>query len=413
MVAGLGLAAAPAHAQKAGNNSSSNNTNQYTLSQQTYDQVNRVQKLMGNNKYAQARKLAKSMQARVKKESDYAYALVEQLIAQTYLLQKDYDKAEPYLEKIVELDALQPQAQESVIEELANIYLSQKKYTNAINLYKKVIAAKEKKKKQVQPQTYYRLGLAYSFNNNYQPAMKDIEKAIKMAKKPKKDWYQNWFIVAYKMKDNKKAHDIAQKLVAMWPDDQDFWNYYGNTALLLHRDKEATAIYQLMDKRGMLKSSDDYMQLVNLLIESKDPYKAAEVLSKAMDKGVVSKTANHYDILSSAWIQAQEWNKALDALGKEAALAPTGSVYLRQASIYLNQQDYAKAKQAAQNAVKKGGLKNPGRGWMVLGQAAYEQKDWKTALNAFHKAENYKEQAKDARNWIQYVSKAKNAGGGS
>lgn len=408
----MGLATVPALAQKGGGGGGGN-SNQYTLSQETYNQVSRVQKLMGNNKYAKARNVAESMQSRVKNESDYAYALVEQLIAQTYLLQKNYDKAEPYLEKIVELDALQPQAQESVIQELANIYLSQKKYSQAINLYKKVIAEKEKKKKQVQPSTYYRLGLAYSFSNDYKSAMKDIEKAINMAKKPKKDWYQNWFIVAYKMNDNKKAHEIAQKLVAMWPDDQDFWNYYGNTALLLHKDKEATAIYQLMDKRGMLKSSDDYMQLVNLLIEAKDPYKAAVVLNKAMDKGVIKKTAKNYDILSSAWIQAQEWSKALDALGKEAALAPTGSVYLRQASIYLNQQDYANAKKAAQNAVQKGGLKEPGRAWMVLGQASYEQKDWKTALNAFHKAENYKKQSQDARNWIQYVSKAKNAGGGS
>lgn len=408
---GLAFAGGPAWAQKAsGSKNKGNQTNSYTLDQDTYKQVQRVEKLMGNNKYAKARNVAKSVLPRAKKESDYAHALVAQLIAQTYLLQKDLDKAEPYLETIVKLDALQPQSQESVIQELATIYLSQKKYDQSIRLYKEVISDREQKKKNIPADIYYHLGLAYSFAGTYPPAMKNIEKAIGMAKKPNKDWYQNWFIVAYKMKNYHKANNIAQTLVAKWPDDQDFWNYYGNTALLLHDDKQATAIYELMHKRGMFKSGDDYMQLANLLIESKAPYKAAEVLSEGLNKGLIKKTADNYDTLASSWMQAREWDKALKALGEEAKLAPTGSVYMRQASIYLNQQDYAKAMQAAQNALNKGGLDHPGRGWMVLGQAAFEQKDWTTAMKAFHKAENYKEQRSDAQNWIKYVTQARSGG---
>lgn len=397
-----------AHAQAGGGT-----TNQYTLSQATYTQVKRIQKLMGASKYGKALTMAKHLLPDAKDESPYAEALVNQLIAQTYLLQKELDKAAPYLERIVQLDALQPQEQQSSVEELAAIYLMEKKYPSAIHLYKQVISEKEAKAKRlgkkpdISAQTYYRLGLAYSFNKQFPEAMSNIERAIGMAKQPHKSWYENWFIVAYKMQNFSKANDIASKLVADWPNDKDFWTYYANTALLLHKDRQATAIYGLMYKRGMLKDKDSYLQLANLLLESKAPYKAGEIMTEGLEKGIIPKTPDNYDALAGAWMQARDWHKALAALGKEAALSPTGAVYLRQAAIYLNQQDYGQAMRAARNAIKKGGLKSPGRAWMILGQGAFAQKNWQAATNAFHQAENYKEQRKDAQSWIQYVENAR------
>jgi hypothetical protein len=95
------LALSPAAPAQKAPSSSSDQTNSYTLSQDTYDQVTRAQKLMGDGNYQQARSVAQSLLARASKESKYAEALVDEIIAQTYLLQKNYDAAEPYLEKIV------------------------------------------------------------------------------------------------------------------------------------------------------------------------------------------------------------------------------------------------------------------------------------------------------------------------
>lgn len=416
----LAFASSPALAQKApgGEEGSTSSTNQYTLSQATYDQINRIQTLLSNNKFDQAISVAKDLLPRARRESSYAEAFVDQLIANAYLMQKDYDAAEPYLQNVINLHALQPQSQQSVIYELATIYLSQNKYDQSINLYKQVMAQMEKSRQIPDPALYYHLGLAYSFKGDYQQAYNYIEEGIqkrenpitpKGAKQPvkpqpiPKDWYQNLFVVVYKLKDYHKANDIAKLMVTNWPSDKDFWNYYANTFLLLHEDRDATAVYALMLKRGLLKSKDDYMQLASLYIEQQAPYKAASLLSKGMNEGIVPKTADNYDLLSSTWIQAQEWDKALDALGKEAALAPTGDIYLRQASIYLNKQEYRKAVATAQDAISKGGLRDTGQAWMILGQAAYQAKETDVALKAFHKAENYKSQVKSARNWIKYV----------
>lgn len=404
-------------------------TNQYTLSKVTYEQVQRMQKLMGNNKYQKAIDIGKSVLPRVKNESSYAEAMVSQLIANAYLVQKDFDKAEPYLKRIVELNALQPQSQMSVVQELATIYLVQKNYNGSIRLYQEVFQQEKKNKLEPDPILYYRLGLAYSYradaNNSrqdYGKALENVKKAINMAeelhqKDPKKhdpvkkDWYQSWFVISYKMKDFHQAFDVAKLLVAKWPGDKDFWGYYANTALLLHEDREATAIYGLMYKKGLFKSKDDYLQLASLLLEQGSPYKAAEVLTDGMNKGYIPKNKDSYEQISGAWTQARDWDNALATLSKEAQVSTNGKVYLRQAEIYLNRRDYAKASQAAQNALKKGGLGDEeGRVLMVVGQAEYELKNYDNAVKAFRQAEKFKKQEQNARNWLKYVAQARSGG---
>lgn len=420
-------------AQRASGQNQSNNTNQYTLDNDTYRQVQQIQKLMGASKYKKAISLGKSILPRVKKESPYAEALVSELIANCYLIQSDLSQAEPYLKRIVELDALQPSNQNSVVQELATVYLSNKNYNGAIRLYHEVLKQDAKTKVEPGPDLYYRLGLAYSYrgdannsNSDYKTALVNIKKAIRMqealhAKDPKKNdapnknWYESWFVVAYKLQDFEQSRDVAELLVTKWPNDKDFWTYYANSCLLLHEDDRATAIYGIMYRRGMLKSKDDYLQLASLLLEQKAPYKAGKVIEAGLDKGIIPKTKDNYDTLSQAWMSARAWNKALDTLGKEAQLASTGDVFVQQAQIYLNRRNYAKAQQAAQKAIQKGGMgKKTGQAWMTLGEAAFQQKDYKTALDAFHKAEKYKDQVRSARSWIKYVATSRQGqnGGG-
>lgn len=408
---GVALAVPLAALAQQGESGGGNQTNAYTLSQDTYNVVTRVQKLMGDGHYGKARSLAESLIPRVRREGQYPLALVDQLIAQTYLLQKNYDAAEPYLEDIVRLDALQPQSQLSVISELATIYLTQNKFDNSIRLYKEVIAQERQKKQTPDPSLYYHLGLAYSLKGDYQHAYDYIGQAIGMSKEKHQNWYENWFITAYKLNNLRKANQIAKQLVLNWPKNKDYWTYLSNTYLLMHEDNEATAVYGLMYHQGLLRKKDEYLQLASLYLESRAPYKAAAVLQDGLDKGVIPKTADNYDTLAGALIQARSWKKALDALGEEAKLSPNGDVYLRQAEIYLNQQDWADAQQAARNAISKGGLKDPGHAWMLAGEAAFGRKDWNAALDAFHQAENYKNQAKAARSWVQYVNVSRSAGG--
>jgi uncharacterized protein HemY len=116
--------------------------------------------------------------------------------------------------------------------------------------------------------------------------------------------------------------------------------------------------------------------------------------------------------LSQAWTAARAWDKALVALGQEAKLASDGKVYLRQAQIYLNRRDYIKARQAAQNALDKGGMgAATGSAWMTLGQIAFGRKNYRAAVKAFRQAAQYKSQARNARSWLKYVASTTHQGG--
>lgn len=419
----MALGAGTAAAQRiGGDQGSTSSDSSYVLDKSTYEQITQIQKLMGDEKYSAAIEQAKGILPSVKNESKYAEALINQLIAQNYMLLKNYDAAESYLQRIVALNALQPRAQRSVVYQLATIYLTQGKYGKSIQLYKQVINQTKADNKGVRPSLYYYLGVAYSYAEEYPNAYQYISKAIQLRENAKpttnekgeevkpepvpKGWYQNLFIVVYKQHNYEKANGIAKMLVAKFPDEKDFWSYYANTYLLLKKDQQATNVYALMHKRGLLESKDEYKQLVSLLIQQHAPFKAASLLSEAMEKGIVPKTVENYNLLATAWMQAKEWDEALVALGKQAEMAPSGEVYLRQASIYLSRLQYSQAVAAARNAIEKGGLDDPGLAWMILGQAAFRADRVQTAINAFHKAENYRSHRKSAQGWIKFVHQA-------
>lgn len=403
---------------------SAQGSSDYVLDKSTYQAVQKIQKLMGNEKYSAAISRAKDLLPNVKDESDYAYALTNQLIGNAYLIQGNYNAAQGYLETARKLNALQPRSQRSIVVQLATIYLSQKQYQKSIELYKDVIAQAKKKnkggkKQAVKPELYYHLGLAYSFADEYGQAYSYIHKAIvkrqnmpartnekgeKVEPEPvPKDWYQNLFIVVYKQHKYDKANGIAKSLVAKWPGDKTFWLYYANTYLLLKEDEKALNVYALMYKKGMLSSKEEQMQLVSLLVEASAPYKAATRLQKFMNEGAIPKDKDNYSLLSSLWMQAKEWDDALNALGEQAKLESSGDIYLRQAAIYMSKLQYRNAMHAARQAISKGGLDEPGQAWMILGQAAYRANETHTALEAFHRAADYSGHRKDAQGWIKFV----------
>lgn len=399
MISAVGVTAYAARGNNPRSNQGNNGkTNQYVLTPDVYRVVQRAQKLMSKNHYEKALSSLHNLLPKVK-HNDYEHALTLQLIAQVYLLQKHYDKAAPYLAKVVDLNALPPSNENSVVYELATIYISEKKYDNAINLYKKLLS----QEKHPKPQVYYLIGMGYYYKNDLHNALHYIQLAIGKVKKAHESWYRSYFVIEYRLKNFKQANTIAKFLVAEWPSEKQYWDYLSNTYLQMKEDHEALAVMALQYKQGQLKTSDDLNTLANLYLESRAPYKAGEILEKGIKDGVIKKTKQNYDNLASAWEQAREWPKAIAALSKEAQVAKDGNVYMRIAAIYLNQQDYSHANKVAKEAIATGGLKHPGQAWMIVGQSAFETKQYDDALKAFHHAEKYKRSRAQAANWIKYV----------
>ena len=79
-----------------------------------------------------------------------------------------------------------------------------------------------------------------------------------------------------------------------------------------------------------------------------------------MDAGIVPKNEKNYRLLSQAWMLAHGRREGYSgACRQRPGCSMTASSIMRLANAYLNIGEYGECVKSANNAIRKGGLKNP------------------------------------------------------
>ncbi|TMO82872.1 hypothetical protein CWC13_20285, partial [Pseudoalteromonas ruthenica] len=76
-------------------------------------------------------------------------------------------------------------------------------------------------------------------------------------------------------------------------------------------------------------------------------YKAASVMSKAIESGVAEKSAKNYAFIAEAMVQAKEDNKSVSYFAKAAELSEHGKYDQRMAEVLVNLEQFEDAADAA------------------------------------------------------------------
>jgi len=100
---------------------------------------------------------------------------------------------------------------------------------------------------------------------------------------------------------------------------------------------------------------------------------------------------------------AKEFEHAIKALEVASKLNPKGSLYQRLGQIHVEQENWKLAIASLKQALNKGGLKNTGATYLLLGISYYEIKEIKRAEQSFLKASKYRKNKKAALQWLQYM----------
>ena len=99
--------------------------------------------------------------------------------------------------------------------------------------------------------------------------------------------------------------------------------------------------------------------------------------------------------------------KAVPALMAAAQLSEDGELDAQVAQILLNMERWEDAIAAAQRAVEKGDLRNPGTVHLVMGMAHYNKKEYVLALDQLAEAEKHSSSRGMAKQWMQFVNSEK------
>jgi tetratricopeptide (TPR) repeat protein len=153
----------------------------------------------------------------------------------------------------------------------------------------------------------------------------------------------------------------------------------------------------------MLTSASHVTNLANLYLLHGLPYKAAVLLEKEMNDEIVKANERNLRLLSQAWYQAREDQKAIPPLARAAKLSDEGELYVRLAQAHINLEQWSEASAAAQKGIQLGGLKRNDTANIMLGMALFNQKRLEQARRAFERASKDKRSKRTAGQWIAYV----------
>tara|TARA_B100000927_G_scaffold289841_1_gene287269 strand:- start:94 stop:1575 length:1482 start_codon:yes stop_codon:yes gene_type:complete len=345
-----------------------------------------------------------------------------------YFSEEDYDQAMYAYEQLLkEPEATIPLRTSSLLT-LAQLNLVQANWDKGIRLILQWMEEVEK----VTAQSHYLLASAYFQKEDYVRARTSMEEAIRLAGeegyRPKENWYVLLAACFNELKDRKVISAsfaleqqlvIYEILVNYYPKKQYFLQL-GGTYQQMDREEDYMITLKAAFNKDLLDKEGEFLALAQLLLLSKNPYWAAQVLVAGQNKKVVIKdektgeektvrvvkdTEKNLKLLADSWRMAQEIDKAIPVLEKAAKMSKEGETYILLGNLYLFEDRIEDSIRAIEAGLKKGKVKSESQAQLVLGQAHFEIQNFEEAKKQFRAAARDKDKRikKTANSWIKYA----------
>lgn len=371
------------------------------MSQQVYEQLAIVQEMIEAKDYASAQRAIDELKVR-KGLSDYERAQIYNLNGYSYYLQERYREAIAAYDQVLATPGLPEALLLSTLKTKAQLHFTEEDYESALKVVRQLLAAIPEPSPDVlmiEGQALFQLG-------RYNEALVPIKSAIDMyreqGQRPKENWLLLLRVIYFEQKEYELMIGVVKELIAYYPKDTYVLTLAGIYSELGDTKKQL-ALTEVLYEKGMLNTSSHVTNLANLYLLHGLPYKAASVLEKEMKANIVEGNERNLRLLSQAWYQAREDEKAIPPLERAAQMSGDGELYIRLAQAYLNLENWSEAASAVEQGLKAGGLKRNDTANIMLGMALFNQKRLEQARRAFERAATDSRSRRAATQWIAYV----------
>lgn len=376
-----------------------------SLTQKVYEKLTEAQELIEDKQYDKGLAILRDIE-RQKKLTPYEKAQLYNYFAYTYFTLERYQDAIRSYEKVLRQPDLPEALVANSLYTVAQLYFITEEYKNAVATIEKWFRITDKPSENA----YMLLGQGYYQLENYKKSLQPLKKAYKMVKdrgdNPKENLMLLMRVDYYEMGDYKNMVNVLKELVVLYPKVQYWLTMAGAYSELKKLDKQMS-IMELLYEDGKLPKGNQQLNLANLYLLHEVPYKAAVVLDKGIEKGIIKKNVRNLRLLSQAWLQAQESKKAVKPLKQAANLSKDGDLDIRLAQAYINLDRYKEAVVSLETGLKKGGVKRRDTAQVMLGLANFELQRFNASIKAFSNASKDKRSRKTANQWLAHVKNEK------
>jgi len=220
---------------------------------------------------------------------------------------------------------------------------------------------------------------------------------------PKEPWLQLLASLLVEQKAYAEAAPVLQRLIERYP-KKNYWLQLSAVYSGLDQSENALAVLELAYRQDLLTQRNELMTLAQLYLYNQIPSKAAAVVEKGIDDGVIEPDARTYQLLADSLLHARQRAQAMAPLQKAAQLSDNGNAYMRLAQVYLEREDWHAARGALAQAIDKGGLTSPGHAYLLLGIADANEKRWTEAEQSFQQAVAYDPVKASAEYWLKQLA---------
>jgi len=364
-----------------------------TMLPSTYKGLEKSSKLLETKQYDEAIIKLNDLLDALPSKRGYDKAFVYNALANTYIAQEKYGDAVGYFEKALALKELPESMAHALLYTVAQLHYQGGEFLKSINALK----AWFKDEKEPKANAYVMLAAAYLELERYEQAIAPLKQAITL--EGKENHYRLLLSIYFKKERFKDAEALLKTMVVLF-DQRSDWEQLVYRYLERKAYDEAITLYETMKRKDYLGRSEQWKGLAELYLFRKVPLKAMRHLQEGFKKGLLENSAELKLLLfNAAWL-AREKKEALKAL-EEVALLESHNKHDRMlAELYITEADYKAAIKALKRGLEKEN-KDAGRMWLLLGIAYYEDESFKQARAAFEHARNDKKYRKEAGEWLK------------
>lgn len=403
LLAGVGSVPGVAGAQQPEQRAERQTRTTPAIRESIYQELSKAQMAAEEERYQEAIGVLDQLRSDATLNS-YERAQVWNIYAYIHIAQEEYQRAIEAYERLLSQENLPLGLETSTRYSLAQLYFTTERYEQAAETLERWFEFAENPASSA----YILLANAYYSLGEYQralgPAQRALEEAQNKGEPIQEHWWQLLRAVHFELGNYERVAEILEILVERFP-RKDYWlqlsSIYGE---LEQYDKQARVL-DIAYQQRLLTRESELINYAQVLMQQEIPYRAARVIEKGFEQGVIERNVRHLRLLAQAYRLAKEDKAALEPLQAAAEMSEDGELYMQLAYAYSNLRRWSDAAEAAKRALTAGGLRQRGQAQLFRGTALYNADRLEAAKEAFQAAANDESTASQARQWIQYVNK--------
>nr|WP_189403769.1 tetratricopeptide repeat protein [Alteromonas halophila] len=315
-------------------------------------------------------------------------------------------KALGYLRDAVDPKVLNDTEHAQTLKLIGDLSMQEEKYTDAIDMYQKWMDFTCKEDADV----YTRMAQAYYESGQLAKMVEPADNAIRLLEEPNKNPYVLKMTSYYERKMYPETVEVARQLVQLFPENPQWWIRLGFFYMLVEDYKLALSTFDMAYLQGFLKKESEIKTLSQLYATNGMPWRAAKLLVKYVDSGLLEDDAEMLSNIANSFHQSKNYETAANYYGLAAQKSNDPEHYRKKGTLLLVAQDYKGAINALKNALERG-AESPASIHFSLMEANFYAGNFKEAYRHVQEAKKDRAVRRNAVAWEPYIKeKAKNRG---